>query len=80
MTTVNVTLTANTAPARASIAELMQELHEVDRRHPPEFDAMVPEQERLAVDFAAEICRSGGVDPVRLLEMAEALYKAEMGQ
>lgn len=36
------------------------------------FDAMEPEQEALAISFCEEI-RLKGVDPVRLLEMAEAL-------
>jgi hypothetical protein len=48
----------------------------------PTFDAMVPEQERLAIEFCMEIGgqtgRKGSLpDPVRLLEMAEALYLAE---
>jgi hypothetical protein len=48
----------------------------------PEFDAMAPGQEELAVQFCAEIAGprgqpSSNPDPVRLLEMAEALYKAE---
>ena len=50
---------------------------------PAKFDAMVPEQERLAIEFCAEIAGSLGKkgsppDPVRLLEMAEALYLAEI--
>lgn len=48
----------------------------------PQFDAMAPGQEELAVQFCAEIAGPRGQpgsnpDPVRLLEMAEALYKAE---
>ena len=48
----------------------------------PEFAAMAPRQEELAVKFCNEIAgplgRPGRVpDPVRLLEMAEELYKAE---
>ena len=45
----------------------------------PKFDAMVPRQEQLAVQFATEIAgdRPSAPDPVRLLEMAEQLYKAE---
>lgn len=48
----------------------------------PEFDSMSPKQEELAVQFANEISgprgKSGRLpDPVRVLEMAEALYKAE---
>lgn len=47
------------------------------------FDAMSPEQEVLAVQFCAEIAGKRGEkgkppDPVRLLEMAEALYLAEL--
>ena len=47
------------------------------------FDAMVPEQERLAIEFCMEIAGRKGEkpsppDPVRLLEMAEALYRAEV--
>lgn len=45
----------------------------------PQFDVMEPEQERLAIEFTAEINAAGSTDPVRLLEIAEALYKAEMG-
>lgn len=41
----------------------------------PEFDAISAKQEQLAVDFAHEA--SNGVDSVRILEMAEQLYKAE---
>lgn len=48
----------------------------------PQFDCMTPGQEELAVQFCAEIAGPRGQpgrnpDPVRLLEMAEALYKAE---
>lgn len=48
----------------------------------PEFDAMSPRQEQLVVQFCAEIAgpkgRAGSApDPVRLLEMAQALYEAE---
>jgi hypothetical protein len=48
----------------------------------PQFDAMAPGQEELAVQFCAEIAGPRGQpgrnpDPVRLLEMAQALYKAE---
>lgn len=48
-----------------------------------EFDAMSPEQERLAIEFSREIAGPlGGLpcppDPVRLLEMAEALWRAEV--
>ena len=48
----------------------------------PEFDAMSPGQEALVVQFCQEIAGSRGEkgrtpDPVRLLEMAQALYQAE---
>ena len=48
----------------------------------PQFDVMAPGQEELAIQFCAEIAGPLGQpgrnpDPVRLLEMAEALYKAE---
>lgn len=48
----------------------------------PQFDCMAPGQEELAIQFCAEIAGPRGKpgrnpDPVRLLEMAQALYKAE---
>jgi chromosome segregation ATPase len=48
----------------------------------PKFEAIVHEQEQLAVKFSEEIAGKRGEkpslpDPVRLLEMAEALYLAE---
>lgn len=48
----------------------------------PEFDAMNPDQERFAIEFCEEIAGKKGdkpllPDPVRLLEMAQALYMAE---
>jgi len=48
----------------------------------PEFDAMSPRQEELAIQFCQEIAGTRGEpgsppDPVRLLEMAQALYEAE---
>lgn len=48
----------------------------------PQFDVMAPGQEDLAIQFCAEIAGPRGKpgrnpDPVRLLEMAQALYKAE---
>jgi hypothetical protein len=48
----------------------------------PQFDAMTPEQESLAIKFCEEIAgrrgqRMSPPDPVRLLEMASALYEAE---
>jgi hypothetical protein len=52
-------------------------------RYEAQFDVMSPMQEELAISFcneiAANIRRSGaGLDSVRLLEMAYALYQAEM--
>lgn len=48
----------------------------------PQFDAICHDQERFAIQFCAEIAGRRGErgrcpDPVRLLEMAEALYEAE---
>jgi hypothetical protein len=48
----------------------------------PSFDAISHEQEQLAIQFSMEIAGPRGKqpslpDPVRLLEMAEALYLAE---
>lgn len=48
----------------------------------PQFDACSLEQERLARKFCLEIAGERGgpgvlPDPMRLLEMAEALYRAE---
>lgn len=48
----------------------------------PKFDAICPDQERLAREFCDEIAGPRGLpgsppDPVRLLEMAQALYLAE---
>lgn len=50
---------------------------------PPKFDAMMPKQEELAIQFCEEIAGLSGhvgrtPDPVRLLEMAESLYLAEV--
>ena len=66
------------------IAELARENEALrkDARWRPQFDGMEPEQERLAIQFCEEIAGRRGEkgrapDPVRLLEMAEALYKAE---
>ena len=49
----------------------------------PQFDAFSVDQEQLAIQFCAEIAGPRGgrpslPDPVRLLEMAEALYQAEV--
>lgn len=51
----------------------------------PQFDVMVPEQEELVLEFVDEISRTArerGLtpDPIRLLEMAEALYRAEAAE
>ncbi|MDO8415268.1 MAG: hypothetical protein Q7S87_03535 [Agitococcus sp.] len=48
----------------------------------PKFDATMPRQEQLAIQFCEEIAGLKGAkpalpDPVRLLEMAHALYLAE---
>ncbi|MGE8319555.1 MAG: hypothetical protein ACN6O3_12485 [Comamonas sp.] len=48
----------------------------------PQFDVMAPGQEELVMQFCQEIAGERGQkgrlpDPVRLLEMAEALYQAE---
>lgn len=59
---------------------------ELEARKPlpwePGFDFMVPGQEELAMQFCLEIAGPRGKkgsppDPVRLMEMAQALYKAE---
>ncbi|WP_404299825.1 hypothetical protein [Alicycliphilus denitrificans] len=69
-------LTAELTQAREEIAAL-----KLEGWH-PEFDAMSPQQEELVVQFCQEIAGARGKpgsppDPVRLLEMAEALYEAE---
>jgi hypothetical protein len=43
----------------------------------PEFGAIYGNQDDLAVKFSAEINNGTKFDPVAVLEMAEALYKAE---
>lgn len=51
-------------------------------RYEAQFDAMVPRQEELAIEFTNEISqareRGVSIDAIRLLEMADALYQAEM--
>lgn len=51
-------------------------------RYEAQFDVMSPDQEELAIQFCNEIGeardRGVGIDAVRLLEMAYALYQAEM--
>lgn len=43
----------------------------------PEFDACSGNQEALAIQFSNEICGGRRPCPVMILEMAEALYRAE---
>lgn len=69
-------LTAELAQAREEIAALKVEGWR------PAFDVMSPRQEELAIQFCQEIAGPRGEpgsppDPVRLLEMAQALYEAE---
>lgn len=72
------------AYVRAALKALRKRLA-APQREPnwqPEFDAVVPEQERLVLAFCQEIAGKRGEagsppDPVRLLEMAEELYEAE---
>jgi hypothetical protein len=45
----------------------------------PQFDAMQPEQEALAIDISLQIAKGARPDPVQILEWAQALYEAEMG-
>lgn len=69
---------------RAQVAESrLAQLKAENGRLQAKFDAMVPEQEALAIEFCIEIAGPRGKkprppDPVRLLEMAEALYRAEI--
>jgi len=44
----------------------------------PQFDAMTTAQEQVAIEFCKEVYERGSLDAVRLLEMAEALYWAEI--
>lgn len=69
-------LTAELAQAREELAAAKA------KKWRPEFDAMSPLQEELAIQFCLEIAGRRGEsgsppDPVRLLEMAQALYEAE---
>jgi hypothetical protein len=69
-------LTAEIAQARDELATIKVEGWR------PEFDAMSPRQEELVVQFCQEIAGRRGEagsppDPVRLLEIAQALYEAE---
>lgn len=69
-------LTAELAQAREELAAAKAEGWH------PEFDAMSPRQEELAIQFCQEIAGRKGEpgrlpDPVRLLEMAQALYEVE---
>lgn len=56
-----------------------QQEPDASKQWEPEFDAICPEQEALAKQFCEDIAQTHGglMDPVRLLEMAEALYCAE---
>jgi polyhydroxyalkanoate synthesis regulator phasin len=64
-------------------ADLERRLKEAESmRWEPKFEAMSPKQEQLAQQFSMEIAGPRGgkpslPDPVRLLEIAEALYQAE---
>lgn len=72
------------AEARAKVQVLTEELESLraEKTWQPEFDAMSRQQEALALQFCLEIAGQRGEpgalpDPVRLLEMAQALYEAE---
>ena len=43
-----------------------------------EFDVVSPEQEELAIKYSIDICSGLRPDAVGVLEMAQALYLAEM--
>lgn len=47
---------------------------------PPQFDAMAPAQEALAIKISADICAGARPDAVQVLEWADALYKAEVAE
>lgn len=69
------------AASRAEVRTLREALAKGDAWR-PEFDAMSPRQEELAIQFCQEIAGRRGEagcapDPVRLLEMAQELYEAE---
>lgn len=69
------------AASRAEVRTLREALAKGDAWR-PEFDAMTPRQEELALQFCQEIAGRRGEagsapDPVRLLEMAQELYEAE---
>ena len=71
-------LAAVTAERDALQKELVAKSHQWE----PEFDAISSHQEALVIQFCAEIAGPKGrvgspPDPVRLLEMAQALYDAE---
>lgn len=81
---------AELAQARAKVQVLTAELalarEEIDtlkvQGWQPAFDVMSPRQEDLVIQFCQEIAGCKGEsgclpDPVRLLEMAQALYEAE---
>lgn len=81
-----VRVTINTTTAK--VERVKSALADMDGQAPtptawePHFDVMSHEQEKLAIQFCVEISGKLGEkchhpDPVRLLEMAEALYIAE---
>jgi hypothetical protein len=43
-----------------------------------EFDAISTKQEELAIKYSIELCNGSRPDAVSVLEMADALYTAEM--
>lgn len=72
------------AEARAKVQVLTEELESLraEKSWKPQFDVMSPKQETLVMQFCMEIAGRRGEpgslpDPVRLLEMAQALYEAE---
>ncbi|SFE19657.1 hypothetical protein [Paracidovorax konjaci] len=72
------------AEARAKVQVLTEELESMraEKAWQPQFNVMSPKQETLALQFCLEIAGRRGEpgalpDPVRLLEMAQALYEAE---
>lgn len=69
------------AASRAEVRTLREALAKGEAWR-PEFDAMSPRQEELAIQFCQEIAGRRGAmgrapDPARLLEMAQDLYEAE---
>ncbi len=75
---------ARLAEARAKVQVLTEELEilRAEKSWQPQFDVMSPKQESLALQFCLEIAGRRGEpvappDPVRNLEMAQALYESE---